>query len=161
MHRTVAFAALFVASLGCEPLEFPAEGPDNTPLNPPEQTVASHVVVRYAGPPTADELSPGVPRASSADRPRPDPKPFRLGAGRGILGRLDLAPCREQGLAPGYVHVRVTFENTGRVVRAAVESPDQPPDGALACIGEQLQTAELVPAFDGSEFTVSRSYFVN
>jgi hypothetical protein len=59
------------------------------------------------------------------------------------------------------VHVRVTFENTGRVVRAAVESPEQPPDGALVCIGEQLQMAELVPPFDGSEFTVSRSYFVN
>jgi hypothetical protein len=164
MHRTATLAALFIAALpcvACVPLEIPAEVPDDTPLNPPEQTVASHVAVRYAGPPTADELSPGVPRPSAADRPRPDPRPFRLGAGRGVLGSLDLGPCREQGLAPGYVHVRVTFENTGHVVRAAVESPEQPPEGALACIGEQLQTVALVPAFDGSEFTVSRSYFVN
>ncbi len=98
---------------------------------------------------------------SPADRPRPDPVPFRLGAGRGALGRLDLEPCREQGLPQGYLHVRVTFRHNGHVVHAAVESPAAPPNEALACIGEQLQAMAMVPAFDGGDVTISKSYFVN
>ncbi|MBV9949159.1 MAG: hypothetical protein JOZ69_20085 [Myxococcales bacterium] len=85
---------------------------------------------------------------------------FRLGAGYGALGRLDLSTCREQGLQPGYVHVRVTFRHSGRVVRAAVESSVAPPQGALDCIGEQLEWA-MVPVFDGGDVTLSKSFFVN
>lgn len=93
-------------------------------------------------------------------RPPPDPVLFSLGAGHGALGRVDLGPCRQQGLPSGYLHLSVTFRHSGRVVRAAVASPAEPPSEALACIGEQLEVA-LVPVFDGDDFTLSRSFFVN
>jgi hypothetical protein len=89
-----------------------------------------------------------------------EPLLFHLGAGYGALGRVDLTPCREQGLAPGYLHMRVTFRNSGRVVRAAVESPVAPPDDALACIGEQLEMS-MIPEFEGGDVTLSKSLFVN
>jgi hypothetical protein len=115
-----------------------------------------------------DEGVEGAPEAASAARslagvmpaaPR-DPILFRLGAGYGALGQIDLAPCREQGLAPGYLHVRVTFRRSGRIVHAAVESPIAPPTEALECIGEQLEMA-MVPGFDGDDVTLTRSFFVN
>jgi hypothetical protein len=160
--RSALVTALFAANVGCAPVEVPAEAVDTTPVAAPEAAVARDVDVRYAGPGDDDAEPAGAPpRASRADHPPPDPVPFRLGAGRGALGRLDLAPCREQGLPQGYLHVRVTFRHNGRVVHAAVESPASPPDEALSCIGEQLQTVAMVPAFDGGDVTISKSYFVN
>ena len=78
----------------------------------------------------------------------------------GDLDRVDLAVCRDQGLQAGYLHLRVTFQESGRVVRAAVESPTVPPPEALACIGEQLKLA-MVPGFQGGDVTLSKSFFVN
>jgi hypothetical protein len=124
---------------------------------PAEEVVVREVVVENDEP-TAEPQA-YLP-ASPKDRPAPDPVPFRLGAGRGALGRVDLGACREQGLPVGYLHVRVTFRRTGRVVHAAVESPEAPPPEALSCVGEQLEAA-LVPAFDGGDVTLSKSYFVN
>jgi hypothetical protein len=83
-----------------------------------------------------------------------------MGAGYGALGHVDLAPCRDQGLAPGYLHMRVTFRDSGRIVRAAVESPVPPPQEALECIGEQLKMS-MVPIFEGGDVTLSKSFFVN
>jgi hypothetical protein len=97
--------------------------------------------------------------ASPKDRPPPDPVPFRIGAGHGALGRVDLSACRDQGLDPGYLRLRVTFHPSGRVVHASVESPAPPPQEALDCIGGQLQEA-VVPAFDGRDATLSRRFFV-
>jgi hypothetical protein len=89
-----------------------------------------------------------------------DPPLFRLGAGYGALGQVDLTPCREQGLPAGYLHMRVTFRHSGRIVHAAVESPVPPPNEALACISEQLELA-MVPIFVGDDVTLSKSFFVN
>lgn len=89
--------------------------------------------------------------------PRSDPVPDR--AGHGALGQVDLSPCREVGLESGYLRLRVTFQGSGRVVHAAVESPTPPPQDALDCIAEQLQVA-MVPRFDGRDATLSRSLFV-
>jgi len=159
--RTVApLLGLLIAALvtGCIHPETTNEyEPDTAPAVDPEPVVVREVVVSYegAGEPAAAFLPP-----SPRDRPRPDPVPFRLGAGRGALGLIDLTPCREDGLPPGYVHMRVTFRHSGRVVHAAVESVAAPPPEALECIGEQLEVA-LVPVFDGGDVTLSRSYFVN
>lgn len=109
----------------------------------------------------SDDAEPNVVVAAPPATPkRAEPILFHLGAGYGALGRLDLATCREQGLQAGYLHVRVTFRDSGRVVRAAVESPIAPPPEALACIGEQLRVA-MVPTFEGGDVTLSRSFFVN
>jgi hypothetical protein len=168
LERRLVFRAALVLGVlsaaggaGCVPVAVMAElQVDEGPVAPPDPTVERQVVVQYAGP--GDEGSVDPPTGPSpADRLRPDPIPFRLGAGRGALGRLDLAVCRQQGLPPGYLHVHVTFRHDGRVVHAAVESPEAPPGEALACIGEQLQVVAMVPAFDGGDVTISKSYFVN
>lgn len=121
---------------------------------PAETAVVREVIVENDEPSVPQAYLPASPK----DRAMPDPVPFRLGAGRGALGRVDLAACRDQGLPLGYLHVRVTFRRTGRVVHAAVESPEAPTPEALSCIGEQLETT-LVPAFDGGDVTLSKSYF--
>jgi hypothetical protein len=50
-------------------------------------------------------------------------------------------------------------DTSGHVVHAAVQSDVPPSRGALACIGNQL-TAAIVPAFDGSDVTLSKTVFV-
>jgi hypothetical protein len=97
---------------------------------------------------------------SSTRHHRVEPLLFHLGAGYGALGQLDLASCREHGLEAGYLHMRVTFRNSGRVVHAAVQSSVPPPPEALACIGEQLEVA-MVPVFEGDDVTLSKSFFLN
>jgi hypothetical protein len=131
---------------------------DDPPLAPVE---VREVVVASEG---EDEEAPGPVAsghaASPGLRPAPDPVLFRLGAGYGALGQLDLARCREQGLQAGYLHMRVTFRHSGRVIRAAVESPVALPPEALACIGEQLELA-MVPVFEGGDVTLAKSFFIN
>ena len=87
-----------------------------------------------------------------------DPRFFRLGAGYGALGLVELAACQDPGLV-GYVRMHVTFTESGRVTRAAVESPAAPSPNALSCIGQQLSVAR-VPVFEGGEVTLSRTFFV-
>jgi hypothetical protein len=119
-----------------------------------EVDVASDVPSEEASEPVAS-----VPITSTVRR-RAEPLLFHLGAGYGALGQLDLAACRDHGLKAGYLHVRVTFRNSGHVVRAAVQSPVPPPAEALACIGEQLEVA-MVPVFEGDDVTLSKSIFIN
>ena len=126
---------------------------------PSEAVVSSDVTVASPGPEVQETAVPLLP-ASPKDRPPPDPIPFRIGAGHGALGLVDLEPCRQAGLDPGYVHLRVTFHRNGRVVHAVVQSPAPPPPAALDCVGEQLQAA-AVPEFDGRDATLSKSIFVD
>ena len=127
---------------------------------PPEPSEVREVDVAYEG---AAEEGPApvvsVPISSNGSR-RAEPILFHLGAGYGVLGQLDLASCREHGLEAGYLHMRVTFRNSGRVVHAAVQSPVPPPPEALSCIGQQLEIA-MVPVFEGDDVTLSKSFFVN
>jgi hypothetical protein len=132
-----------------------------------EAASVQHIVVGYDGPGSVDgwgptggaTAGPEEPRAAAAGRVPRDPIFFSLGAGHGALGHVDLEPCRAQGLQLGYVRLRVTFNRSGRVVRAAVESPAPPPSEALACVGRQLEAA-TVPLFDGGDVTLSKSFFV-
>jgi hypothetical protein len=134
---------------------------DRTAEESPRPGEEQEVIVAYDGP-----VEGAAEPATSTAVPlrerhlQSEPVLFRLGAGYGALGHLDLAPCREQGLPPGYVHMRVTFRHSGRVVHAAVESAAPPPREALACIGERLEVA-IVPVFEGGDVTLSRSFFVN
>jgi hypothetical protein len=118
---------------------------------------------------TPDEATPdeATPRRSAAavpsrnaDRPLPEPVLFRLGAGHGALSLVDLRPCRDVGLPPGYLRMRVTFRPSGHVLRAAIESDAPPTPAALGCVGDQLELA-MVPAFDGEDVTLSRIFFLN
>jgi hypothetical protein len=129
---------------------------DRTPDSDEHVIVAS---VKMADDGTAAPHAAPALRASSADHPPPEPVFFRIGAGYGALGQIDLEPCRDRGLDGGYLRMRVTFRRCGGVARATVEGPSQPPPEALTCIGERLQAA-LVPAFDGGDVTLSKSVFV-
>jgi hypothetical protein len=157
--RTITFfPLLLVTATGClhEPaLDF--EGEVTQVAQPPAAPVFRRDISVAEAP---SEPAPAVALAASPkDRPPPDPIPFRIGAGHGALGRVNLGACREQGLDPGYLRLRVTFQPSGRVAHASVESPAPPPQEALDCIGGQLQEA-FVPAFDGRDATLSRSFFV-
>jgi hypothetical protein len=141
------------------------EEPEVEVLGPPIETgpedpsAVRDVVVSYDGPGEEPE-QPDVVVQRPAWAP-PDPTFFRIGAGYGALGDLDFATCRAQGLDPGYLHVRATFHHaSGHIVRASVERPSPPPAEALQCISERLRLA-MVPAFDGADVTLSKSYFVN
>lgn len=110
--------------------------------------------------PSAQDAPPGDSAASYAlPIPGREWHFFALGAGYGALGRIDLAGCRDQGLPPGYWHVRVTFGPSGRIVHASVESPVAPSREALACVADKL-TEPSVPRFDGHGVTLSKSIFV-
>jgi hypothetical protein len=141
----------------CIPEE-PVVAPVTEEAPPPaERVVVSSVTVRSRGDGSSHHV--GATRASDADRVRPDPVFFRLGAGYGAVGAIDLGPCRDKGLDPGYVHIHVTFDGAGTVAHASVESPTPPPPEALACISERLKAA-AVPAFEGGDVTLSKSLFV-
>ncbi|HLK37314.1 MAG TPA: hypothetical protein VKU41_11220 [Polyangiaceae bacterium] len=165
MRRGVAVGLAFTV-VGCLPVgmgqleaanDVGAEAPITEP--PVVQSVVTVKEKDDSADPDVVVETAAAPAALPGRRP-PDPVFFRMGAGYGALGRLDLASCRNEGLAPGYLRLRVTFHVSGRVLRAAVESASAPPSEALECIGEQLEAA-WVPAFDGGEVTLSKSYFVN
>jgi len=140
------------------PEEPPALAPAVEVAPPPAERV---VVSSVTMPGNGTAPTSAVPRASDSDRIRPEPVFFRLGAGYGAVGQIDLDACRDRGLDPGYVHMRVTFGGEGRVARAIVESLEQPPPAALMCISERLEKAAVtVPPFEGGDVTLSKSLYV-
>jgi hypothetical protein len=157
LHVALLLAPL--ASLGCLHApdgDFaPAYDTSDPPPGPP--VVEREVRLAWAADDTPGRVA--VLPASALDRVMPDPVPFRLGAGHGALGHVDLEPCHALGLPAGYVKMRVTFRRDGHVSHAVVESPTPPPAAALDCVAEQLEGA-LVPRFDGRDATLSRSLFV-
>jgi len=157
----LSLASLLVAT-GCVGRQSP--NAVEYPAAPAAADPAVHVVVADVNmtDEDSDEATPPSPPvlgAPGALRPAPEPVLFRLGAGYGALGHVDLGPCRELGMAPGYVRMRVTFRHSGAVAHATVESEAQPPPQVLTCIGERLQVA-MVPRFDGDNVTLSKSLFV-
>lgn len=164
--RTTFLSGLALVSLcagaGCVPrgalyeAEFPAEA---EPSAPATAVAVGEVNVVDDAPLEGSARVVAIP-LSSRDRSRPDPVFFHLGAGYGVLGRIDVSPCRDRGLPTGYLRLRATFRPSGRVAHAAIETIAEPPQEALTCIGEQLEGA-TVPPFDGGDVTLSRVYFVD
>ena len=162
-RRTPAIVTVLLLASGCVHREDgEIDEYDRAAVDPAaDPVVVRDVIVSYEGAGEEDGATIASPLPpSSRDHPPPDPVPFRIGAGHGALGHLDLTTCRDQGLQRGYLHMRVTFRHSGHIVHAAVEAPAPPPPEALECIGEQLEVA-MVPVFDGGDVTLSRSYFVN
>jgi hypothetical protein len=113
-------------------------------------TIAPDAPEQPARPAQAIALTPAALR---------DPVPFRIGAGYGALARVDFTSCSERGLPPGYMRVRATFNRVGYIARASVESSTEPPSTALDCIADGLRQTG-VPAFDGQEVRLTKTYFV-
>jgi len=126
------------------------EGP--APVASPVVEVQLTVAPEEEPPPPAQAIAPlrAAPR---------DPVRFPIGAGYGALARVDFAGCSERGLPAGYIRVRATFNRVGYVARASVESPTAPPPTALDCIADGLRQTG-VPAFDGTDVRLSKTYFV-
>jgi hypothetical protein len=141
-------AADCVHPLGREVVEPPAYEPATEP--------AETRIVEV--PRDHSDVEASEPVTTPRGRDTTDPLFFRLGAGYGALGLIELGPCQDHGLA-GYVRVHVTFTGNGHVTRAAVESPLAPSPDALSCIGQQLSLA-IVPVFEGGEVTLSKTFFV-
>jgi hypothetical protein len=146
----VALVAVLPVVAGCvlepaTPIETAGGEPASAPSVVEHQlTVASEDGLSALPAPRADGL---------------DPIPFQIGAGYGALSRVDLQACRDRGLQSGYVRLRATFTRVGYVVRASVESAAAQPAPALDCIADHLRQTG-VPAFDGQDARLSRTYFV-
>jgi hypothetical protein len=155
----LSFALLGLTTAGClHEGDFGPEEPDTA--DPPQAAVQErNVEVQYGGEDDTADVVTQAPEPPPQSKRR-EPVPFHLGAGYGALGQVDLHSCRDQGLQAGYLRMHVTFRDDGRIVRVAVEAGDAPPDEALACIGQQLKMA-MVPAFDGDDVSLSKSFFVN
>jgi hypothetical protein len=154
MRRSFALAALTLLPLtGCVRDAIPtASGLDEPPRAEPwvQITVAAEAEVEAPGAAPARLLQQG---------PSQDRIPFEIGAGYGALSWVDPDVCRGRGLGVGYLHIRATFTPRGYVVRAAVASSAPPPPSALDCIADQLRQTR-VPAFDGPDAKLSRTYFI-
>jgi hypothetical protein len=109
-------------------------------------------------PEAATPPPPALP-PSPRDRPAPDPIRFQIGAGYGALSHVDVSACRDRGLQAGYFHVHATFSHEGYVMHASVESEAPPPPPALDCIADLLRQTG-VPQFDGSEATLTKTFYV-
>jgi hypothetical protein len=145
--------ALTIGGCALEPLT-PVEAPDQGPV-----AVAEPVVERQLTVASEEAPPPPPPTTMPALVPPRDPVPFRIGAGYGALARVDFSGCRDRGLPSGYLRLRATFNRVGSVVHASVESRDEPPPAALDCIADELRQTG-VPAFDGGDVRLSKTYFV-
>lgn len=154
---TLLVAAASLLQVGClHEGELEPQWVDDGP--PPAQEVLVEREITVAPQEAPAPAPPALP-ASPHDKPAPDPVHFQMGAGYGALSHVDVASCRGRGLQGGYVHVHATFTPDGYVVRASVESEAAPSPPALDCIAEMLRQAG-VPRFDGTEATLSKTYFV-
>jgi hypothetical protein len=162
MRTALPLAFLISTTAGCvhEGAGDLASADDYATNTPPSAPVALHDVVVPRDAQETPDVVVRAPEAPQPQRARRDPIFFHLGAGYGALGQVDLGPCRDQGLQPGYLRMRVTFRDDGHVAHAAVESNAPPPGDALNCIAQQLKSA-LVPAFDGEDVVLSKGFFVN
>jgi hypothetical protein len=153
--RTLLGSLLLLAATGCvhEQLAVVETDVDDS------ARVAEPIEARQITVDTEQAPSAAPPSRTPDERLLPDPIPFKMGAGYGALALVDLAPCREHGLRPGYVRVHATFTHLGYIVRATVESTAAPPAPALDCIADQLRQVG-VPEFDASSASLSKSYFV-
>jgi hypothetical protein len=148
------------ANVGCLAREVPAQAPVAEPAPPQEPVFVSYLtLVERNRAVASDAAAIAALRASDGYRTRRYPAVFRLGAGYGAVGRIELASCRELGLDPGYVRMRVTFGVDGAVSSAVVESPTRPPREALGCIGRRLEEI-AVPVFEGGDVTLSKSLYL-
>jgi hypothetical protein len=149
-----------LSTLGCLARDARVQPPVIEPAPPQDSMFVSQVTLMDGDRAVATQAAAiAAMRASDSYRARRYPAFFRLGVGYGAVGRIELAPCREQGLDPGYVHMHVTFGVNGAVSRAVVESPTRPSPEALGCIGRQLE-AIAVPVFEGGDVTLSKSLYL-
>jgi hypothetical protein len=153
MLRISLMALLPLAVTGCAlepatPVATEGPAPVSQPVVEVQLTVAPEE--EPAPPAQAIVLVHAAPR---------DPVPFPIGAGYGALARVDFGGCSERGLPAGYLRVRATFNRVGYVARASVETPTAPPSTALDCIADELRQTG-VPAFDGTDVRLSKTYFV-
>jgi hypothetical protein len=97
-----------------------------------------------------------APTTTPAD---PDVARFDPGAAHRVLGEVDLSPCRDQGLAAGYVRASATFGPDGGVHTVWVDEPDGLSGPATACVTARIGRAEI-PPYHGEPVTTRQTWYV-
>jgi hypothetical protein len=153
MRRISLLAPLPLAITGCVLQPDIPVAPDS-----PAPAAAPVVEVQLTVTPEEEPIPSAQTDVPLRVAPR-DPVPFPIGAGYSALARVDFTGCGERGLPTGYIRVRATFNRVGYVAHASVEGRTAPPATALDCIADGLRQTG-VPAFDGTDVRLSRTYFV-
>jgi hypothetical protein len=123
---------------------------------PPPQP-SGKVPITYAlffEPPLVDDTQDaGVPSGDEYAHTR---KPFNSGVAAAALAAVDVKPCAQAG-HHGAGHVKVTFDSSGVVTKAEVDSPAAIPKAASTCISKAFAAARIA-VFDGGAVTVGKSF---
>ena len=119
---------------------------DERPVDPP------------AAPNALAPIPPHLP-ASAADQRVDKQTEFDLGGAYGALAKVDLAPCKALGIAPGYGRVVLAFDPDGTPAGVGVDLPAGSTPAAQTCV-EQAFGAVRVAPFDGAPMNVRRAFFV-
>jgi hypothetical protein len=124
-----------------------------------EWTTADERPVDPPGAPNAlAPIPPHLP-ASAADQRVDKQTAFDLGGAYGALAKVDLAPCKALGIAPGYGRVVLAFDPDGTPAGVGVDLPAGSTPAAQTCV-EQAFGAVRVAPFDGAPMNVRRAFFV-
>jgi hypothetical protein len=100
---------------------------------------------------------PRSPRDATPTRePAPTLDPRVL---RAAVERVDLSPCRAEGVPDGYGHARLTLRPEGSVSKVTIDAPSGMTPEAVRCLGKELGDAR-VPPFSGSPITVGMTFLV-
>jgi hypothetical protein len=78
---------------------------------------------------------------------------------RAAVERVDLSPCRAEGVPDGFGHARLTLRPDGSVSKVHIDAPSGMTREAALCLGTELGAAR-VPPFSGSSITVGTTFLV-
>lgn len=112
-----------------------------------------------AAPPAQPRIVALPPHASAPGTTTERPRPFNLGGAYGAIARINLSDCEEQGLASGYGHVTLTFEESGSPGTVGVDLPQGSASGSRSCVERAFHAVRVAP-FDGTQVNVRRVFHV-
>ncbi len=104
-------------------------------------------------------IPPHMPASVADQRVEQEKVGFDLGAAYGAIAQVDLDPCRDRGLAPGYGRVIVAFDRGGSAVGVGIDLPAGSAPTAHACVEQAFRAVRVAP-FDGAPVNVRRAFFV-
>lgn len=116
--------------------------------------------------PAATDL--GGAMAAAAGKPAEKPAaatggssaPFDRGAASAALGGINVQSCKKADGPTGSGHVKVTFDPSGSVSSAVVDSGPFPGTPVGGCIAGKFRGAHI-PAFSGGPVSVGKSFSIN
>jgi len=130
-------------------LEFPPPQPSGrVPITYPLLLDPSLIANQTTSAPQDEELN-------EYNRARP---PFNPAHAAKAFASVDLSPCASAGFH-GQGHVTITFDPSGVVTKAEIDSPSQMAPAAKSCVSKAFATAR-VAVFSGDAVTVGKTFRV-